>query len=73
MKICDLHSGSAKLQRSIKRLQEQWEATKEHWDDQTSREFEEKYLRPLSPTVSWTVSAVGRLAEVLENAERECE
>ena len=73
MRICDLQSGAGRLRRAARTLNEKWENTKEHWHDQTSREFEEKFLRPILPEVTMALSSVHRLNELLEQAERDCE
>ena len=73
MKICDLQTSTGRLQRETKRLREKWEQTKQHWQDQTAREFEEKYLQPLMPTLQLTLAAVYELVEVIEEAEQQCD
>ena len=73
MKICDLQSGAGRVKRATRMLKEKGENTKEHWNDQTSCEFEEKYLRPLFPEVTMALTSVYRLNELLEQAERDCE
>jgi len=71
MQICDVVTGTKRLQKATKALKEQWLMTKEHWRDKTAEEFEEKYLRPLGERVGMTLAAVDRLTEVLEKAEKE--
>lgn len=71
--ICDLKSSVTRLQKSARRIQERWMATKEHWDDPVSREFEEEYLQPIVPQIKLALAAVHEMAEVLDNAERECD
>lgn len=71
MQICDVITGTKRLQRSTKALKEQWLLTKEHWRDETADEFEEKYLQPLGEKVRMALSAVDRLTEVLEEAEKD--
>lgn len=72
MRICDLQTGTIRLTRAAKRLRDQWLMTKEHWRDENSRTFERDHLDPLAPAITLTLAAVQRLAEVLEQAEREC-
>jgi hypothetical protein len=72
MKTWDLHTGVIRLTRAAKRLRDQWSDTKEHWSDQNRRDFERNHLGPLAPEVTLTLAAVQRLAEVLEEAFREC-
>ena len=73
MHICDLVTGTKRLQKSSKLLKEKWDQTKEHWHDQTANEYEEKYLRPLGERVQLALAAVNRLTEVLQNAESDLE
>jgi len=73
MKIADLTTGSAKIASAFASLRVRWEDTKEHWHDDNRRRFEENYLEPLEPQVVAALEAIGRLAEVLSRAERECE
>ena len=73
MKIADLTTGSAKLAASYKAMRLHWENAKEHWHDDNPLRFEENYLDPLEPQVTAALEAIGRLAEVLNRAQRECE
>ena len=73
MKICDLSSGAGQLTRAANKLRERWADTKNHWNDENSRQLEEHHLQPLVPQIQMTLAALQRLAEVLERAERECE
>jgi hypothetical protein len=73
MKICDMASGTIRIQRATRRLQESWRETQEHWNDTNSRQFEKQYLVSLLGTVGLTVNSIRRMAKVLEQAERECE
>lgn len=72
MRICDLTSPVGRLQKETKRLRDKWEETKVHWQDQAARDFEEKYLRPLLPTLKLTVAAIYEMAEAIEEAEKAC-
>ena len=72
MKTWDLTTGAAKLADAIESLQVAWASAAEHWDDEASRKFKDRYLDPLQPKTRRTLDAVHRLAEVLGRAEREC-
>ncbi len=71
--ICDLNSGVSRLQKSLRQINERWAATKECWNDQVSREFEEEFLQPIVPRIKLTLAAVHAMAELFHDAERECE
>jgi len=72
MRICDLQTGKIRLSRAAKLLRDQWDQTCDHWDDANRRDFEQNHLQPLSPQITLMLAAVHRLAEVLQQAEREC-
>jgi hypothetical protein len=73
VRIADLNSGTAKIASAYKTMRIHWEDAKDQWQDSNRKQFEEKYLDPLEPQISATLEAIGRLAEVLERAERDCE
>jgi hypothetical protein len=72
MHTWDFQTGVIRLTRSTKKLRDDWAETKEHWSDQNQRDFERNHLDPLAPTITLTLTAVQRLAEVFEQARREC-
>lgn len=72
MKICDLHTGRNRLSKATKDLRDQWRETSEVWNDANAREFAKKHLEPLGPQVTLMLTAINRLRDVLEKAEREC-
>ena len=72
MKSWDLQTGVIRLTRAAKQLRDRWSEIKEHWNDQNRRDFERNHLEPLAPEITLTLAAVQRLAEVLEQARRDC-
>ena len=72
MKVCDFQTSVGRLQKETKRLKDKWLQTKEFWKDQAANDFEQKYLNPLLPTLQMTLAAAYELAEVVEDAEKEC-
>ena len=60
------------MNRAAKLLRDQWDQTTDHWDDANQREFDQNHFQPLSPQITLMRAAVQRLAEVLQQAEREC-
>ena len=72
MKAWDLQTGVIRLTRAAKQLRDRWSEIKEHWNDQNRRDFERNHLEPLAPEITLTLAAVQRLAEVLEQARRDC-
>ena len=73
MRIADLSSGAAKLRDATDLLAVRWDETRREWDDANSRSLEEVHLRPIAKEVSSALAAVQHLAEVLAQAQRECE
>ena len=71
MKICDLNTGLIRLSRAAKNLRDQWSETVDHWKDANREDFDTKYIQPLGPQVTMLVSAIHRLNDVFEQAERE--
>jgi hypothetical protein len=62
-----------RIQRATKRLHEAWHEACEHWDDQTRREFEQRYIAPLGSMVTFTVGAIQKVTKTLEDAQRDCD
>jgi hypothetical protein len=73
MRIADLTSGAARLRDAADVLAAKWAETQEFWKDDNSRSLEENQLRPLAGELSSALTAIQRLAEVLDQAQRECE
>lgn len=73
MKTCDLNTPTARLRQAMKNLQVVREQIADEWRDDTHRQFEETFLKPLEPSLRRTVAAIGQLAEVLAKAQRDCD
>lgn len=71
MNACDLSTGASKLALALKQLGIKWEQAGDTWNDATAKQFHEEFLVPLTPEVKQTLEAIGRLAEVLDRAERD--
>ena len=72
MKVWDLSTGAAKLDRALQMLQAARADALEYWDDETHHRFQENHLAPLEPIVRTTLDVIGRLQGVLNEAQREC-
>jgi hypothetical protein len=57
---------------SMKTLAVHWEDAKEDWADGVRRDFDEHHWEPLEFQTSATIQAIDRLAQVLEEMERDC-
>ena len=73
MRIADLTTGTAKITSAYKTMRVHWDSTTDEWQDANQRRFEERFLNPLEPQLNSALEAIGRLAEILSRAERECE
>jgi hypothetical protein len=73
MKSCDLSSGAAKLELAVKSLRVTLSAVEEQWTDKAHREFHEEHLAPIEPTVRKMFDEIGRIAEAIAAAERDCQ
>jgi uncharacterized protein YukE len=73
VKSCDLTSGSAKLELALKTLRTTINAVEEQWNDAAQRNFREKHIAAIEPNVRNMFDAIGRLAEVIAAAERQCD
>lgn len=72
MQICDMNSGAMLLTKAAKRLRTQWERTQPFWQDQNAAEFERDLLQPLGPQLSLTLARIQNMAQLLQQAERDC-
>jgi hypothetical protein len=73
MKSCDLSAGAAKLELALKSLRTTLAVVEQRWDDETHRKFQENHLTPIEPAVRNMFDAIGRIAETIAAAERECD
>lgn len=64
----DLITPTTRLQRATKKIQEQWLATREDWDDAVSQRFQERYLEPIVPQLQLALSGIHELMKVLDDA-----
>jgi hypothetical protein len=67
-----LSSGSGKLNLALKALLLRWEETQGQWNDPVSQAFDENHYRPLESQLLATLRALDRLAQILDQARKEC-
>lgn len=72
MRISDLNTGTMRLTKAAKALRERWEQTRPNWSDGNAVDFERDVLIPLAPQITLTLAAIHRMAQLLEQAERDC-
>ena len=72
MRICDMNTGAMLLTKAAKRLKTQWELTQPFWHDQNAAEFDRDLLQPLAPQLTLTLARIQQMAQLLQQAERDC-
>jgi len=73
MGIGNLSTGAAQLHEALDKLEMAWAETASYWHDSNSKNIEEKFLAPLIPEMRSTMNAIGKMSQVLRQAERELE
>jgi uncharacterized protein YukE len=73
MKICNLADGLGQLAHAMAELNQSWAETQAHWNDQTSKEFEETHLRLIQPQMQGLTAAGQLLAGTVDKAARDLE
>ncbi|MEK6247272.1 MAG: hypothetical protein N2C12_03775 [Planctomycetales bacterium] len=68
----DLATPAAKLAAAFKAFELSWKLTSVKWNDDTSRAFEDKYLKPLRQDIQLALDSTQQVAELCTRAEREC-
>lgn len=66
-----LSQARSHLQGEWRRLQQQWQATCELWDDPVQRQFEREFWQEYERVLLPTLNEMDRLAEVIAQARRE--
>ncbi len=69
----NLTAGAAKLREALENLEVAWDEAKVHWDDASSRNFDEHHLQPIGPQVRTALDAISRMREVITRVQRDCE
>ncbi len=72
MRIGDLSGPAAKLELAIDSLRAARQEVVAAWNDATFTAFHERYFVPLEARYRRAVDAIGRMAQLLEKAQREC-
>jgi hypothetical protein len=67
-----MSAGSARLNHSLKTLQERWAGTKELWSDQVSRDFEKNHLVPLVQQTESAIRGMDQIDEILKKIRQDC-
>jgi hypothetical protein len=67
-----LQDSKGKLIYAGRKLRLHWDETLCRWNDSVSRDFARMHLEPLEPKLVDAAQAIERLADVLDQAQKEC-
>jgi hypothetical protein len=73
MKTCDLDTGASRLVRGLKDLHAVWEEASEEWNDEVSVAVFKEHIEPITPIVKSALDAIGRMRNLLQEAQRDLE
>jgi len=68
-----VYEGQGQLARAMKDLLARWAEAKSNWDDANSAQIEKSLLEPLELDVRNAMAAMTQMAQMLQQAERDCE
>ena len=68
-----LSGDNSRLTALTKNLSLRWTETKDRWRDAKSAEFDERFMRELTPRVNQAAAAIEKLEELLKKIRKECE
>ena len=67
-----LNVSQSLLQQSTRELTLKWQNTRDRWDDDVRRQFQERYLEPIEPKVRAALSAMNDMQDLVQQARRQC-
>jgi len=70
-RICNLGDGLSQLTHAVADLNLRWTDATQHWNDSTSREFEQEYINPIQAQMQLLLTAAQTLAATADKAARE--
>ena len=70
-RICNLGDGLSQLTHAVSDLNQRWTEVKEHWNDNTSHQFEQEYIHPIQAQMQLLFTAAQVLATTADKAARE--
>ena len=68
-----VYEGRGTLSKSLKLLENRWVETRMSWDDVRAKEFQERFLTPLTMDLRSAVGAMDQMAILLTRIKSECE
>jgi hypothetical protein len=68
-----LKSNGSRLDALTRELANQWQQTKEYWQDAKCREFEHQYMEELLASVDQAVTVIEQLDNLVNKIRNDCE
>jgi len=62
----------AKLVQASKKLLADWQRVREVWRDQNCVQFDKQFIAPLESSIRAAVTAMERMAAMIDRAEHDC-
>jgi hypothetical protein len=73
MKKCDLFTSAGRIRHALEELEAAWHRSTDEWNDPVSHRFAEQQLEPMIPRIKLALDAIGRMHQLLTEAQRDCE
>jgi hypothetical protein len=73
MPVADFHTAATILNNGLKTLMMQWQITCDQWHDTASANYGRDHIEPLPHKIRFLLDSCGRLSEVLQRAEVDCQ
>jgi hypothetical protein len=73
MKKCDLFTPAGRIRHALEDLEAVWQRSSDEWDDPVSQRFAEQQLEPFLPKIKMALDGIGRMHQLLTEAQRDCE
>ncbi len=73
MRRVDLETGAGRIRQAYDDLILAFETAQEDWNDPVSRAFFAERIEPMAPVIKGALDAVGRLALIASEAQRDAE
>jgi hypothetical protein len=71
MKPGNLQAATGRLQDALDELLTAWDVTRQYWNDQQARQFDEAYLQRIREEVAAAFPAIGQMSQTFTAAGRD--
>ncbi len=68
-----IRASGTRLSMLSRELSNQWQETRESWQDAKSAEFEQRYLQELLAAVERTTAVIEHIDKLMEKIRKDCE